>query len=224
MRCGVLCAVARSWLRPPSIALRIRLLMTIPTESLHDRGNPACVGSSNPLRFETERLHPDAANRYLLLRREEPGDCRFPGVRLKPGFLLGLDVLSLERLVGPPLLTEAIEMHGLREQLVSVLVQPVDVDGADLDRPEPAAAGLVAEIACLVCSANEDALPWLNHLETPKARPIALDLARNKGLQEGALGAVHRVHLADFDQPLSPQILGNILSCRYNGQAVGKPF
>ena len=49
--------------------------------------------------------------------------------------------------------------HGLGPELVAVAPQPVDVDRADLDRPEAPAAGLVAEVGVGVGGADEHALP-----------------------------------------------------------------
>ena len=81
-----------------------------------------------------------------------------------------------------------------------------------LDRPEAAAAGLVAQVGVLVGGADEDALARLDHLLAAVARPVALDRAGDEGLQRRRLGLVERGHLGDLDQPLAAQVLRDVLA------------
>jgi len=64
-----------------------------------------------------------------------------------PHVLLRLDVLAFEILLGPPMFALAVGDHGLGEKLVAVVAQRVEINGADLDGPEAAGAGFVAQVS-----------------------------------------------------------------------------
>ena len=76
-------------------------------------------------------------------------------------------MLGLEGAVRPPRHASPVEIDRLGEELVAVLAQAVDVDLAALHRPEPAAAGFVAQIAGPIGRADEQALPRLVHFVPP---------------------------------------------------------
>ena len=59
-----------------------------------------------------------------------------------------------------------------------------EVDVAGLDRPEPAAAGFVAQIGALVGGADEAALPRLDHFMAAVGRPIAFGLPGDESLEQ----------------------------------------
>ena len=160
--------------------------------------------------------------RTVALADEVFADLLFPDVRLVALLLLGLDVLALEILVRPPRLAFAEELDGLGEKLVAIAGKFVDLDGADLDRPEAPPAGLVAQVGGLVRGADEDALARLDHLLAAVARPVAFGRAGDEGLEQRGLGAAHGVHLGDLDQPLAAQVLRDVLAFADVGQAIAR--
>ena len=92
---------------------------------------------------------------------------------------------SLEVSIGPPLLAAVVEVHRFREELVAVRGQALDIDLADLHRPEASTASLVAQIGVLVGGADEDALARLCDLHAAIARPVPLDLSCDECLEMG---------------------------------------
>jgi len=69
--------------------------------------------------------------------------------------------LALEYCIGPPLLAGAMAAHGLGNKLIAIVAQRVNIDPADLSRPEATPAGFVVQIGALVGRANEKTLPRL---------------------------------------------------------------
>ena len=133
--------------------------------------------------------------------------------------------LRLEPRVRPPLLAGPGRRARPRRELVAVALRASRCRScADLDRPEAAAAGLVAQVGVLVGGADEDALARLDHLEPAVARPVALDRAGDEGSSAARLGLAHGVHLGDLDQPFAAQVLRDVLAGGDVGQVVGEPL
>jgi hypothetical protein len=77
----------------------------------------------------------------------------------------------------------------LREQLIAITLQSIDIDCPDLDGPEPPTARLIAQVNVLVRGANENALPWLVLIEPAIGGAISLLLAGQIGLKPVCGGA-----------------------------------
>src|SRR4030088_1358747 len=99
-------------------------------------------------------------------------------------------------------------MHSLREELVAISRQLVDVDLAHLHRPEPPAAGLVSEIHVFVGGADEYTLPWFVNVEAAIAWTISFIGATDEALEQRGFSLPHRMHLGNLDQPFAAQVLG----------------
>jgi hypothetical protein len=111
-------------------------------------------------------------------------------------------------------------VRGFGEELVSVAHQGLQIDVAGFDRPEAPPAGLVTQVGFLVCGADEEALPRLDHLHPSVAWPVALDGAGDERFQQRRFRAVHSVHLGDLDQPFATQMLGDVLTAAGNVREV----
>ena len=136
-------------------------LVAFPSEAFECSAYTALICGSDAWCFHEERLACDAEDGNWLtlgmaLSLFEPfADGLFPGVGFVASVLLGLDVLCLERLVGPPLCALSVEMDGFGEELVTVADEGLDVDLPCVDGPEPAPAGFVAEVDGLVCCSDK---------------------------------------------------------------------
>ena len=98
---------------------------------------------------------------------EEVRDQLFPRIAFVAFRLFGLGMIALEFGGRPPRRALAVERDRFGEQLIAVTLQRRDVNVASLDRPEAAATGFVAQIGVLVGRSDKNALPWLDHLQTP---------------------------------------------------------
>src|SRR6266851_4826785 len=168
---------------PPS--RRHRTLAALPFKPLKRGSNPALLGHADLRRVDEQPFAGDFQDGHPLSPDQKPADFVFPSIGLVSRFLLRGDVLSLEIRVGPPLDTPAVELGRLGEELIPVTDQGIDIDGADLDRPEAPASGFVPQIGGLIGGSDEKALPRLNDLLPSIARPVPLDAAGYECLEGG---------------------------------------
>src|SRR5262249_31535802 len=143
-----------------------------------DAGDPALVGGPEPnercatdflarsrkVYLDPERPLGDIGDRDLGLDGKIGSNLVLPNIKFEPGLLLGRDVFQLKVAIGPPRHASAVERDGFGEQLIAVVFEGFEIDLARFDRPEPAVAGLIAQVDLLVGGAEEHALPWLVHL------------------------------------------------------------
>jgi hypothetical protein len=133
----------------PPILLRSR-----PVEPLKGRDDAVLVGSANAVRFETKCFFGDLPNQNPFPAIEPSCDCFFPNIDIEPLGLLRLDLLALEGVVRPPLLSGLVEKDSFGKKLVPVLGECVCVNHSDFDRPESPSAGFVAQICVFICCGN----------------------------------------------------------------------
>jgi hypothetical protein len=206
-----LCAVCRHSLRPEPLALTI-FRQAVPSQLFQYCRYPSLIGCPDLRLIEEKRTLCDIADCYFCARGEKLCDHVFPGVRLETRLLLLLDTLFLERSIRPPCFTQAVEVHGLGKQLIPILGQTIDVDSPGLNRPETPTTTFVTQIGFPIGGTYEYALAGFLDLEAAVAGPILFDPSRNKAFEQRRLGSVHRVHLADFDEPLTTQMLTDVLA------------
>src|SRR6516165_5059781 len=106
----------------------------------------------------------------------------------------------------------------------AILFERLQIDLAAFDRPEAAAAGLIAQVSVLIGGADEDALARLDDFAPAIARTVALSGPRNERLKQRSLGLAHRVHFGDFDEPFAAQVLRYVFAAGHLRQRIGKPF
>jgi hypothetical protein len=117
--------------------------------------------------------------------------------------LLGLDMFALKVFIRPPWFAAAPALASFGKQLVAIVLQGVKIDKAGLNRPKAPAASFVPQINIAIGGADEQALPWLYHLQSPIARPVALHGTRDKRFEFRRFGLAHGVHFGDLDQPFA---------------------
>jgi hypothetical protein len=100
----------------------------------------------------------------------------------------------------------------------------IDIDAPRFDRPEPPAPGLVAQVRALIGRADEHALPRFDDLAPSVTWTITLDGPGNERFQQSDFGPVHGVHLGDFDEPLTAQVLADVLTRRDIRQVILEPL
>ena len=158
------------------------------------RQRRCAVGPRLPILGKSMNRASRATSRTVVLvpAGQELVDGVLPGVRLIAGILLGLDMLGLECLIGPPPLALAVKLHRFGKKLIAVPRERIGVDDADLDGPEPAPAGFIAQIRRLVRCADEDALARLDDLFSAVARAVSFLGAGDECFQRRGLGLVQR--------------------------------
>src|SRR5262249_28834389 len=107
----------------------------------------------------------------------------FPGIAFIARVLLDPGVFVLEFLVRPPWLASLVFDDGFGKQQITVLFQRIDIDAACRHRPEPAAAGLVAQVNIIVRGADEHTLPWLDDFGPAKEWAIAFSRTADETLE-----------------------------------------
>jgi hypothetical protein len=94
------------------------------------------VRSPDPRKLDFQTVFGNFQNSRALFSRKEAPDFVLPRVGLASCVLLRRDELSFESSVWPPLGALSIKMHGLSKKLIAVSNESVDINYADLDRPE----------------------------------------------------------------------------------------
>ena len=113
-----------------------------------------------PLRLRlVDALLENLGNRRILLVCEPRPDDFFPGVAFVSLFLLIRSEFHQIGTVQPPGLAGLESRFRFCPKLISIAAQRFNIDSSTRDRPESPASGLVAQIATVVNSAREDALP-----------------------------------------------------------------
>jgi hypothetical protein len=140
-------------------------LPTFPAGLGHDGGDSSLFSGAKVL----DTVESNCGFCYLQERGspdtfQERGNQFFPRIVFVTCVLFWLDKLALEFLVGPPLHPGAIAIDRFGKKLIAISNQPFNIDGADLDRPEPACAGFVAQVAILIRGASKNALTRFNDL------------------------------------------------------------
>jgi hypothetical protein len=157
VRCSLWC----SCFDPPSFPLPIGASvgsLSFPAEVLHCRSNPVLIGFPDPRRVHVQPLLRDLPDRSSGHCLEIGSNRLFPDVGFVSLRLLWNDVHSLEILIRPPRLAGAISNDCFGKHLIAIASEFVRGDNPSSDRPEPAAAGLVAQIPVAIGGANEDTL------------------------------------------------------------------
>ena len=120
------CAVVRCGLyslipAPMAGALRIGGSLSVvvrqplPSAPLQNRCNSTLVRGADPPRFKIESAYGDFADGHIGSTAKPIRYALFPDVSLKPGLLLGPDVIALESFVGPPSDALPIKVYSLGE-------------------------------------------------------------------------------------------------------------
>src|SRR5215469_9298938 len=154
-----------------------------PPKPFQGGGDAPLIGGADPRKLDFQRVSRDLQDGRFVLALEKALDFLFTRVGFVPRLLLRHDELAFETGVRPPAEALPIEVHGFGEKLIAVVGQTVDIDDADLDRPEPSAAGLVTQICRLIGRADENALARFDHLLAAVARAMALDGAGHERLE-----------------------------------------
>jgi len=114
---------------------------------------------------------------------QERGNELLPRIAFVTGVLFRLNKCAFEFLVGPPLYPGAITVDRFGKKLIAIYNQLLEVDRADLDRPESAPAGFVAQVRILVRGADKNTLTRFDDLFAAVTRSISFDRARDKTFQ-----------------------------------------
>jgi hypothetical protein len=160
--------------------------------------------------FKIETADGDLKDRCPYPKRAWIGDLTFkkypdrllPNIGLVAIGLLDTGVIDLELGIGPPVFARVIGHRRFRQQLVTIALEVLDQNLTAAHRPEPPAAGFIAQIHLLIGCADKHALPRFDHVHTPVRGPVAFDLPGHEHLQQAGLRLRERMQLSDFDQPL----------------------
>ena len=148
--------VSASGLFPESFPL-LSPLATSPAQGRQDGCETALVGGAKPVSLvETERRLGDLQDRGPLDPLQVHRDQFFPRVTFIAGGLLGNGVLSLELAIRPPWDALLVKRDRLGKELIAILRQRLDVDAGCLYRPEPPAAGFIAQVGVAIRGADEN--------------------------------------------------------------------
>ena|SRR5208282_2291898 len=98
------------------------------------------------------------------------------------------------------------QMNGLREQLVPVSFESLDVDFTHGYGPEASGAGFVPEIDGLVGGADEQALAGFKDFTSPVFWKVSFLGLGQEFFQGMGFDGIEGGHFRDFDQPFSPEV------------------
>lgn len=202
----------------PQVCAALPVTDRFPAKPGQHTGDSALFGRSDLRVLKSQGAPGDIGDADAREGSDMRGYRFLPRVCLVSCFLFRLDVHALEVSIWPPFRAGAIGLDGLGEQLVAVVTQRLDIDRANLHRPESAPARLVAQIGRLVSCAYEQALARFDRFLSAVTWPISLHGSRYECLEVLRLGATDRAELRYFDQPLTAQMLGASLS-RISGMA-----
>src|SRR5699024_2146632 len=145
-------------------------------------------------------------------------------------FPLFLPGVSLKVSIKIQLFSRPVDLGDLRPYLLNHLAGhlprlALSLAG-NLDVPEPAVAGNVAEIPVLaVGRAEEHALPWVRSHPPPKTGTVFVVLPGNKGFDLVDVRLSHARKLADLQNPVPLQFLSGCFVVHVRkGKAVREPF
>jgi hypothetical protein len=85
--------------------------------------------------------------------------------------------------------------------LVAITLKPGEVDASTLNRPESAAAGLIAEINVVIHTTRKHTLSRGLNDSSSIRRPKPANVATHEALNAADFTPVHRVEFGDFDNP-----------------------
>ena len=196
----------------------------MPAKPLENCRDAPLLGSTDTGRFNLQSRSRDLSHRCPRDRLEVGSDHLFPGIGLEASILFRRDILPLEIAVRPPKRSGSIFVKSLSEELIAIGREAVGIDGRDLHGPKSAPTRFIPKIGGLVRGADEDDLPRLDYFLASVARPITLGCASYKSLQCRGIGFAHRRHLTYFDEPLSGEMLIDVLPARHLGKVVGEPL
>ncbi len=146
---------------PLGVKAAIHISARLPSQGDQNPHNSALLRGSDPTHVEAYRLAANVGDANPWSALDVRGDTLLPRVDLEPRLLLWTDMDTLELGIGPMGLTRSVQEHSLGKELVPASLKGLDVDAADLDRPEASSTCLVFEIARPIRRADKNTLPVL---------------------------------------------------------------